>query len=92
MKLTYANYIWNGSFNANNLQSVNEVLGNYQIAVYQYNNPYVSGFVNLQPIRNIYIHSSQLSNYNQVNLPAIAQLLRKYQSQHHTRELSLIMS
>ena len=68
MKLTYADYIWNGSFNANNLQSVNEVLGNYQIVVYQYNNPYVSGFVNLQPIRNIYIHSSQLSNYNQVNL------------------------
>ena len=36
--------------------------------VYQYGNAYVSGFVNLQPIRNIYIHSSQLSNYNQVNL------------------------
>ena len=68
MKLTYADYIWNGTFDANNLQSVNEVLGNYQMVVYQYNNPYVSGFVNLQPIRNIYIHSSQLSNYNQVNL------------------------
>ena len=68
MKIIYADYIWNGSFNANNLQSVNEVLGNYQMVVYQYNNPYVSGFVNLQPIRNIYIHSSQLSNYNQVNL------------------------
>ena len=68
MKLTYADYIWNGSFDVNNLHSVNEVLGNYQMVVYQYNNPYVSGFVNLQPIRNIYIHSSQLSNYNQVNL------------------------
>ena len=50
------------------MQSVNEVLGNYQAAVYQYNNPYVSEFTSLQPIRNIYIHSSQLSNYNQVNL------------------------
>ena len=68
MRLTYADYIWNGSFNVNNLLSVNEVFGNYQMAVYQYNNPYVSGFVNLQPMRNIYIHSSQLSNYNQVNL------------------------
>ena len=68
MRLTYTDYIWNGSFNVNNLQSVNEVLGNYQIAVYQYNNPYVSEFINLQPIRNMYIHSSQLSNYNQVNL------------------------
>ena len=68
MKLTYADYIWNGSFDVNNLHSVNEVLGNYQVAVYQYNNPYVSGFINLQPIRHIYIHSSQLSNYNQVNL------------------------
>ena len=67
MKLTYADYIWNGTFDANNLQSANEVLGNYQMVVYQYNNPYVSGFVNLQPIRNVYIHSSQLSNYNQVN-------------------------
>ena len=68
MKTIYADEIWNGSFNANNLQSVNEVLGNYQMAVYQYNTPYVSGFANLQPIRHIYIHSSQLSNYNQVNL------------------------
>ena len=68
MKISYADYIWNGSFHAKILQSANEVLGNYQMAVYQYNNPYVSGFVNLQPIRNIYIHSSQLSNYNQVNL------------------------
>ena len=68
MKLTYADYIWNGSFDVNNLHSVNEVLGNYQVVVYQYNNPYVSGFINLQPIRNIYIHSSQLSNFNQVNL------------------------
>ena len=38
------------------------------MVVYQYNNPYVSGFVNPQPNRNIYIHSSELSNYNQVNL------------------------
>ena len=68
MKIIYADYIWNGSFNANNLQSVNEVLENHQIAVCQHNNPYVSGFVNLQPIRNIHIHSSQLSNYNQINL------------------------
>ena len=60
--------IWNGSFNANNVQSVNEVLGNYQMAVYQNNNSYIYGWVNLQPIRYIYIHSSQLSNYNQVNL------------------------
>ena len=53
MKIIYADYMWNGSFIANNLQSVNELLGNYQMAVYQYNNPYVSGFVNLQPTRNI---------------------------------------
>ena len=68
MKIIYESYIWIGSFDANDLKSVNEVLGNYQMNVYQYGNAYVSGFVNLQPIRNIYIHSSQLSNYNQVNL------------------------
>ena len=28
MKLTYADYIWNGRFNVNNLLFVNEVLGN----------------------------------------------------------------
>ena len=54
MKLTYADYIWNGSFDVNNLHSVNEVLGNYQTVVYQYNNPHVSGFINLQPIRNLF--------------------------------------
>ena len=68
MKIIYESYIWIGSFDANDLKSVNEVLANYQMNVYQYGNAYVSGFVNLQPIRNIYIHSSQLSNYNQVSL------------------------
>ena len=68
IKLIYGDCIWNVSFDANNVQSVHEVLGNYQMNVYQYNKPYVSGFVNLQPIRNIYVHSSQLSNYNQANL------------------------
>ena len=38
------------------------------MVVYQYNNPCVSEIINLQPSRNIYLHSSQLSNYNQVNL------------------------
>ena len=51
---------------SNNLRSANEVLGNYQVAVYQYNNPYVSEFINLQPIRNIYIHASQLSRDGKV--------------------------
>ena len=37
------------------LRSVNEVLGNFQVAVYQCGNAYVSGFVNLQPSRNIFI-------------------------------------
>lgn len=65
MKKVYVDYIWNGSLDANSLRSVNEV-GNNQIAVYQHDNPYVSEFLNLQPIRSI-LHSFQLSNYNQVN-------------------------
>ena len=68
LNIIYESYIWVGSFDVNDVKSVNEVLGNYQMNVYQYNNPYVSGFINLQPIKNIYIHSSQLSNYNQKNL------------------------
>ena len=28
----------------------------------------MSGYINLQPIRNMHIHPSQLSSYNQVNL------------------------
>ena len=62
---------WTGSFDVNNLKSVNEVLGNYKVNVYQYGTPYVSGYINLQPIRNIYIHSSQLSNYHHVNLATL---------------------
>ena len=41
MNLTYADYIWNGSFNVNNLQSDDEVLGTDQMNVCQYNNPSV---------------------------------------------------
>ena len=53
MKLAYADYIWNGTFDANNLQSVNEVFGNYQMVVYQYNNPYVSGFVDSTVVKKV---------------------------------------
>ena len=58
MKIIYADYVWNGSFDCNNLRSVNEVLKNYQMAVHQYNNPSVFEFISVQPIRNMYSHYS----------------------------------
>ena len=57
---------WLGpTFDTTNPQDMNEILGNMEghSPLYKTLSPYVSNAVNLQTIRNIYIHSS-LGNYN----------------------------
>ena len=58
---TKLNGSWLGpDFNINYLYDCNELISNLTSNTYDYNNPY-KGVVNLQPIRNIYIHSGNLS-------------------------------
>ena len=63
----------NGNFYATYDKSkpndINEVLSNLEGSnlLYDYNIPFVSGFLNFQPINNIYLHSSSLGNFNSIS-------------------------
>lgn len=60
---------WTGtSFDRNKPNDINEVLSNLDNYSSRYNSviPFVSGALNLQPFNNIYIHSSNLGNYNSI--------------------------
>ena len=60
---------WTGtSFDRNKPNDVNEVLSNLDNFSKRFNSviPYASGALNLQPFNNIYIHGSNLCNYNTI--------------------------
>ena len=66
---SYAFRNWNGiSFDRNKPNDINEVLSNLNNFSVRYNSliPYVSGSINLQPFNNIYIHCTNLGNYNSI--------------------------
>ena len=42
-----------------------------------FTNPFVSGYVNLQPIRNIYLHSSNIGAYNTIGLYGCRTIIKK---------------
>ena len=56
------------SYDITNPHDCNEMLSNLEgkSDVYNSANPFVSGYINLQPFRNIYIHSSALGNMKNV--------------------------
>jgi len=61
--------IWTGtSFDRNKPNDINEVLSNLDNYSIRYNQiiPFVSGSINLQPFNNIYIHGTNLCNYNTI--------------------------
>ena len=60
---------WNGpTFDRNKPNDITEVLSNLDNFSKRYNSviPYVSGSITLQPFNNIYIHATNLSNYNSI--------------------------
>ena len=65
--LTAGNFAWNGpAYDKSNLQSANNIISNTT----DYSTPYEGAThpmhkqLNLQPIRNVYIHSPNLGNFN----------------------------
>jgi len=40
-------------------------------------NPFVSGYINLQPIRNLYLHSSNIGSYNTIGLYGCRTIIKK---------------
>ena len=61
---------WTGgpTFDRNKPNDINEIFSNMNSVSVKHNstNPFVSGAINLQPFNNIYIHGSNLCNYNTI--------------------------
>ena len=62
----------------NNLRSINKVLNivdnapTHGIAL-----PFVSGFLDLVPIKNLYLHCNEISNYNQLTVAGNSSIIKK---------------
>ena len=60
---------WAGpSFDKNKPNGINEIISNLDNFSVRYNSviPFISGSINLQPFNNIYIHGTNLCNYNTI--------------------------
>ena len=66
-------------YNKQRPNDINEVLSNLNglSPFYSISSPYISGFLNLQPINNIYLHSSSLGNYNSLSCDGSQTVIKK---------------
>ena len=64
---------------ANNVNSINRVLSNYITAYDASTNvvPFITGFIDLTPVKNIYLHCNEISNYNQLTVAGNSSIIKK---------------
>jgi hypothetical protein len=77
---TQLNGDWNGpSYNTSDPNYFNEILSHLEgnSIFYTSSNPYISNSLNLQSIRNMYIHSPNLGNYNTVGPNGESTIIKK---------------
>ena len=91
-----------GSFSdpvdVNNLSSINRVIGNTTPATDAYTNvaPYTTNFIDLTPVKNVYLHCNEISNYNQLTVAGNSSIIKKipvnvpYLGVIHDSELSVV--
>ena len=68
---------WFPDVNVNSLQSVNKILQNYNVATYDFNTSYYSGFIDLQRVKSFYLHCNEISNYNQLTVAGNSSIIKK---------------
>ena len=72
-----------GSFSdpvdVNNLSSINRVIGNTTPATDAYTNvaPYTTNFIDLTPVKNVYLHCNEISNFNQLTVAGNSSIIKK---------------
>ena len=64
-------------FDATNSRSINNVLRNFTPKVNTHNDPYVSGYIDLVPIRNVYIVAHGLGNFNTMSISGERAIVKK---------------
>jgi hypothetical protein len=67
------------SYDRSNPHDCNEILSNLEKVskICDNLNPYESGYLNMQPIRNLYLHSSALGNYNSIGPDGCQTIIKK---------------
>ena len=63
----------------NNLKSINKVLGVYTTSGDASTNvvPYKTGFIDLTPVKSLYLHCNEISNYNQLTVAGNSSIVKK---------------
>ena len=64
---------------ANNLKSINKVLGVYTTSGDASTNvvPYITGFIDLTPVKSLYLHCNEISNFNQLTVAGNSSIVKK---------------
>ena len=67
------------SYDKSQPNDINEVLSNLEGSnvLYDSNTPFVSGFLNFQPISNIYLHSTSLGNFSSISVDGSQTVIKK---------------
>ena len=62
----------------NNFKSINKVLGVYTSGDASTNLvPYITGFIDLTPVKNVYLHCNEISNFNQLTVAGNSSIIKK---------------
>ena len=64
-------------FDATNPRSINNVLRNFTPKINTHNDPYISGYLDLFPIRNVYIIAHGLGNFNTMSISGERAIVKK---------------
>ena len=63
--------------NQQEIRSINSILNNTIQKSNTINSPYVSGYINLLPLRNVYLNSSNLGSFNSLNISGSRNTIKK---------------
>ena len=60
-----------------NINSINQILNNKTLTTNDFNNPYISGFIDLQRVKSLYLHCNEISNFNQLTVAGNSSIVKK---------------
>ena len=71
-------------FDATNSRSINNVLRNFTPKINTHNDPYISGYIDLFPIRNVYIIAHGLGDFSTMSISGERAIVKKFPSLQDT--------
>ena len=62
---------------AENINSINRILGNFTLTTSSFNSPYISGFIDLQRVKSLHLLCNEISNFNQLTVAGNSNIVKK---------------